>query len=114
MRGHEAIIKMRLEARRVPPAAFVLDVECQPGFCEYGSPYPNVSIHGDYIENLDFRFLVNMHVHATATTEERAIKLFDKIRAVQPAMLSVCHTGATYNRDSWLKVWSKELGMIYG
>lgn len=115
MKGHDAIIKMRTVHRLKPEAVYLNDFPCLTGFLDRQSTVPVVCVHRDPIETLDLRFLVGLKVQIIGDTEARAQKLFDASVNAGAAYVASCWIAdSRYYTDSFLKVWSKEDGVIYG
>lgn len=115
MLGHDVIIKMRSEQRIKPAAVWMNDFNCKAGMVDWQSTVPVVCVAGDHIKTLDLRFLIGLHVRIIGATEQRAMELFDAVQGAGAAFVASCHIGDEgIYPDNYLKVWSKEDGVIYG
>lgn len=107
MTGHENIVVMRRQGFR-PSAVWVTDTDArhcvqtakdwhrEPA-SKTGELLPEVVLSAtDVPEQLDFRFLVGLQVHASShRSEERARRLFQAIQAYHPAVLVAVLDGKT-------------------
>jgi hypothetical protein len=109
MRGHEAIIRMRLK-RKVPAIVFVNDYPCMTDWEKYAD-HATVCVSGDSVSALDLRFLTGLRVSISSPTEERARELFERVKAVNPELVGSCHVQPDVHpvdQSGWVGVWSRE------
>ncbi len=122
MRGHTAIIKMRLAGVR-PEVVYLDDFQSEnakdwhnPG-ARYGEvwepDYATVQIDPkDRITSLDLRFLNGIRVLASGSTEERAKAIFEACKRVGVSMVIASYSFAvTPHRfeTGWMELWNKEI-----
>jgi hypothetical protein len=110
MRGHGKIIEARMAGQK-PPFVFINDYPCKTDWFECHD-HATVSTHGDAIHNLDFRFLINLKVSISASTEERAKALFERIKDAGAAVVAACHVQPHLHpeeQSGWAFVWRKEV-----
>ncbi len=109
MRGDTDIIRARLD-RMAPSFVFVNDYPCKTDWFETRE-HATVCTHGDALSSMDFRFLVGLRVSVSATTEERAKALFERIKAAGAAAVAAVHvqTGmATFQQSGWCQTFEKQ------
>jgi len=113
MRGHEEIIKMRLEGY-VPDYINLDDfakpnpmIEWQKKFGETFTPI--VCVSGDQLAMLDLRFLVNLTVNITSESEQRAKKLFDlaKKAGAKTVVAGYVVINGEKATTEWMDLWQK-------
>lgn len=115
MKGHEAVLKLRLEKRIKPDLIWLNDFPCKTGFLDWQSATATICVHGDHIETLDMRFLTGLHVRAIGETEKRTRALFDACIMNQALSVAAAHVGREgIHWDSLVLYWEKDKGMIYG
>ena len=79
MKGHEKIMQMRKEGVS-PKIVFLNDYECDTDWYETGD-FATVSVaKNDVPEMLDLRYLVGLTVTISASTEKRAMALFEEAK----------------------------------
>jgi hypothetical protein len=108
MRGQEGIIKMRKQG--FAPAMISLDDFNFPSPLtnwEINGDTPTVCIHRDAIERLDLRFLVNMRVSITSSTEDRAKRLFEACKAAGAKWVGASHTEmhGEVAKTGWVEIY---------
>lgn len=93
MTGHEKLLAMRRKGS-VPAAVWVTDTDLpmcwQMARDWHVEPdFPQIVLRADDTpEAMDFRCLVGLRVHARSDrSEERAARLFDSIKAANPALV---------------------------
>lgn len=107
MKGQEKIIACRM-AGAVPPFVFVNDYPCKTDwfeFCEHAT----VCTANDTLSSMDFRFLTGLRVSISATTEERAKALFDRIKAAGAVAVAACHVQTEkpwFDQSGWCEVFT--------
>lgn len=109
MRGHEKIIAARLQGQ-APSFVFVNDYPCKTDWFELAD-YATVCTHGKPVTGLDLRFLTGLRVSISATTEERAKALFERVKDAGASTVAACHIQASKhasNQAGWASVWRKE------
>lgn len=112
MKGHEYIWELRKVHRKKPMCIFINDYPCRDWATdpdEQGA-MPNVVIHGDVIETLDFRFVVGCMVSANSPSERRAKALYNRLKTFKPSVLVVAHHMAKksfpgFEPDLWIGTW---------
>ena len=110
MHGHTDIIANRMQGR-APRFVFVNDYPCKTDWFEQ-SEQATVCTHGDHIGMLDLRFLVGLRVSISATTEARAVALFEHVKAAGAVAVAVVHVlpdCAPSNQRGWCQVFNKEV-----
>lgn len=115
MRGHEAIIRMRLK-RKVPSIVFVNDYPCDTDWFEHGDQ-STVCVDGDPVMGLDLRFLTGLRVSISALSEERAKALFERVKAVNPISVAAGHTKIDQHwseQDGWVEMWVRSKEVAHG
>jgi hypothetical protein len=111
MRGHEEIIKMRMQG--YAPDYINLDdfakpnrmIDWQKKFDESFTPI--VCVSGDQIEMLDLRFLVNLTVNITSENEQRAKKLFDRAKkaGAKTVIAGYIVIKGESGKTEWMESW---------
>lgn len=98
MRGHETLIQLRA-AGRTPKFVFVNDYPCKTDWFHWGD-HATVSVAGDPIESIDFRFVKGLKVSISASNKTRAKALFELAKA------SGAKTVGCGSDDGFNAVWS--------
>ena len=110
MRGHEAIIRMRLK-RKAPSIVFVNDYPCQTDWEKYGD-HATVCVAGDSVAGLDLRYLTGLRVSISSESEERAKALFERAKEAGARFVAACHVKSDLHpmeQDGWVDVWREEV-----
>lgn len=105
MQGHETLIQMR-QAGRKPGIVFVNDYPCKTKWADWGE-YATICTQGDSISSLDLRFLVDLVVSVSATSESRAKALFKLCKQAGAKTVASCHViqGVNEHRQTgWSEV----------
>lgn len=106
MRGHEAIIRMRLR-RQVPAIVFINDYPCLTDWERHGD-HATVCVDGDVLQALDLRFLVGLRVSISSGNEDRARRLFEMAKSAGAAFVAAGHTKPDiqpWEQDGWTEIW---------
>lgn len=109
MRGHTNIIEQRMQ-HRAPRMVFVNDYPCKTDWFEQ-SEQATVCTHGDHIGMLDLRFLVGLRVSISATSQDRAQALFERVKAAGAAAVAAVHVLPNchpQDQRGWCQVFTKE------
>jgi hypothetical protein len=109
MHGHTDIIANRMQGR-APRFVFVNDYPCKTDWFERGEQ-ATVCTHGDSVNSLDLRFLVGLRVSVSATTESRAMALFERVKAAGAAAVAAVHVLPNCSPSAqrgWCQVFTKE------
>lgn len=112
MRGHDAIVAMRLKGKR-PAIVFVNDYPCDEHDWAAHGDHATVCTHGDAIELLDLRFLIGCMVSISSTSEARARALFEAARKAGADVVGACHVNPAkreFEQDGWCEVWVRGRG----
>lgn len=89
MKGHEALIKMRLQGLR-PSVVFINDYPCHTDWHEHGD-HCTIQIEPlDAPETLDMRFLIGMTVSVSADDENRAKRLLEACKMAKARKVIAC------------------------
>ena len=105
MRGHENIIRARL-AGKCPSFVFVNDYPCST------DDRDTVCTCHDAIPTLDFRFLTGLRVSISATSEDRAKALFERVKAAGASVVAAVHVQtdkSAFQQTGWTEVFKKEV-----
>lgn len=108
MRGHEELIEMRLNGK-APSIIFINDYPCQTDWENYGD-YVTICTAEDPIKTLDMRFLVDMTVLVSSTSEKRAMELLEacKEHGVRKVVSTHLIEGKNdWEQDGWMEIWQK-------
>lgn len=108
MRGHEHIIAMR-KAGQTPEWVFLNDLPCATDWAEFGE-HATVSTYDDNVERLDLRFLVGLKVAISATSEKRAMALYESVKAFGAQLIvagCVQTVHSPWEQAGWCAVWEK-------
>lgn len=106
MRGHEAIISMRMQGKK-PGFVFLNDWDCDTNWPEHGD-HATVCIATDDPDTADLRFVKGLRVSISASTENRAKAFFEACKAMEPEVVAAVHMKAgvpAWKQDGWLEVW---------
>lgn len=109
MRGHEALIQMRIAGRR-PAIVFVNDYPCKTDWFDWGD-YATICTAGDTISSIDFRCLKGLTANISATTAARAKALFEKAKAAGATTVAACHVQpntAIRDQSGWTEIYHME------
>jgi len=101
MKGHDAIIQMRINRQR-PEWVFVNDYPCSTDWAKHNDQ-ATISVHGDNIRTLDLRFLLGLKVSVSSASEERARELFDACQRHHVSLVAASHTV----KNGWTEVWPR-------
>jgi hypothetical protein len=115
MKGHEALISMRMRGES-PSIVFIEDDLCDTNWhaptTKSGIPLerdqPIISTHGDRLETLDFRFLIGLKVSIGSRVESRAKMLFELAKKAGAKTVAACHiqTGVPINKlTGWVEIY---------
>jgi hypothetical protein len=110
MHGHTELIASRMQGR-APRFVFVNDYPCKTDWFEQRE-HVTVCTHGDSVNGLDLRFLVGLQVSVCATTEARAVALFERVKAAGAAVVAAVHVlpgFAPSAQQGWCQVFTKEV-----
>ena len=110
MRGHENLIRMRVEGLR-PKIVFVNDYPCKTDWFDH-KEHATVCTENDPLSSLDLRFLVGLRVSISATTESRAKALFERVKAAGAAVVAAVHVQHEKHhtaQSGWCEVFKKEV-----
>lgn len=112
MRGHDKIIEARI-AGSTPSIVFLNDYPCKTDWFDF-SDYSTICTAGDPVTSLDLRFLIGLTVSISATSEQRAKALFDRVKQAGAKVVAACHIQNTHHtaQTGWFEIYRKEL--IYG
>ena len=111
MTGHEQIIKARIAGNK-PAFVFVNDYPCPTDWFD-NDDYATVCTHGDSLQALDFRFLVDCMVSISAESEKRAKGLFNQIKQAGAGVVAACHIQPSQHaldQAGWSEVWRRSNG----
>lgn len=109
MRGHSTILRARL-AGKAPPFVFVNDYPCKTDWFEH-SEHATVCTCNDALSGMDFRFLTGLRVSVSATSEDRAKALFERIKAAGAATVAAVHVQpdrGNFDQTGWCEVFKLE------
>lgn len=107
MRGHEAIIALRLKGKK-PGFVFLNDWDCETNWTEHGD-HATVCIATDDPDTADLRFLKDLRVSISSHSESRAKAFFarcieNEVEAV--AAMHVKPEQKPWAQDGWAEVWN--------
>lgn len=111
MKGHLSIIKMR-ESGLKPSLVFINDFPSRTDW-EAHNDHPLVEISPDeQPEWLDLRFLFNLRVSVTGSTEKRAQRLFEACKKAGAVTVAACHVDNSVDNIQrvqvrWCEIWHK-------
>lgn len=98
MKGHDGIIKMRKRGY-MPEAIWLLDYPCNTNWEEFQDD-PTVCVHGDNLNTLDLRYTVNLAVHISSYSEERAKTLLELCKQHSARKVMAC-------ANDWVTAWQR-------
>ena len=108
MRGHEEIIRMRLDGL-APEIIFINDFPCQTDWFD-NDDYCTVCVHQEPIKTLDMRFCAGLTVSILSDSENRAKELLE---ACKQAGVRVCASShhqvgkLGWQQEGWSTVWQR-------
>lgn len=108
MRGAEAIIQARIRGV-CPRFVFVNDYPCKTDWMP--GEYPTVCTAHDPLSSLDLRFLTGLRVSVSATTQERAQALFERVKAAGAAAVAAVHVQTDqpyFSQSGWCATFDRE------
>lgn len=108
MKGHEGLIRMRMEGL-APAYVFINDYPCKADWEQYNG-YVTICTADDPIKTLDMRFLVDMTVLVSSTSERRAQELLEACKQYGAKKVVATHLLETKNdweQDGWMEIWQK-------
>jgi len=108
MRGHEEIVRMRLEGI-APEAIFINDFPCQTDWWE-NDDHCTVCTFGEPIKTLDMRFCVGMVVSICSDSEKRSKELFEACKGAGARVIASSHHQVgklAWQQDGWTTVWQR-------
>ena len=111
MRGHEPIIAMR-RTGKVPSIVFINEFPCATDWPEFNDHATIQILRHEPIETLDLRFLMRLTVSISASSPERARRLFDACKdagAKTVAACSVVMTPNGYCETNWSEIWHQPI-----
>ena len=108
MRGHTGIIKMRKNG--LAPTLINIDdfgFDSPMANWEEHDHVPTVCVHKDLVEILDLRFLINMRVNITSSSEIRVKQLFTVCKKAGARWVAGSHTYVVGERviTGWMELW---------
>jgi hypothetical protein len=101
MTGDKHIISMRMSGV-VPEWVFVNDYPC---IAPTDDKHPNLCIHGDDIESLDLRFLVNLRVSIGSASESRCKAILEACKRHQASLVAVAQTSCL-GKEGFTEIWT--------
>lgn len=108
MKGHEGLIRMRMNGE-APRVVFINDYPCITDWEKYAE-HVTICTADDAIKTLDMRFLVDMTVLVSSTSEKRAKELLEACKQYGAKKVVSAHLLETKNdweQDGWMEIWQK-------
>jgi hypothetical protein len=108
MRGHEPIIKMRMQGV-APSFVFINDFPCDTSWFDDGD-HATVSVAGDYIETLNLHYLVGLRVSISSDDLNRTKALYEACKRIGVKQVAACHTTGEHPPEGWTAIYTENRG----
>jgi hypothetical protein len=108
MRGHEPIIKMRMQGV-APSFVFINDFPCDTNWFDDGD-HATISVAGDYIETLNLHFLVGLRVSISSEDINRAKALYAACKRIGVQQVASCHYTGKFPAKGWTAIYTDGQG----
>ena len=108
MRGHEGVIKMRMQGL-APVMVNIDDYEFKSPLIDWEThnDSPTICVNKENIESLDLRFLVGMLVSVSSCSEDRAKRLFNACKRAGAKTVASAHSfmDGEVSKTGWTEIY---------